>query len=422
MIGGTIKRNFVSVPVWILLLGGLAFTSPAQLDPCSLSISQLDPPNSPGQLIGQASAYDDWRQVAVLFGGNNPLTGVRSSSNTWEWNGAAWTLRTSGTPPGRRDAAMAFDSARGVCVLFGGGTNVFESEIPFNDTWEWNGSVWVLRQGNDPTATDRPPPMDFPKMSYDSRRRRIVLLGSTQRVGSNINPVTNTWEWDGDNWSLRATAPPSRYQPAIAYDSLRRVTVVFGGVAHADNRLLNDTWTWDGTNWTLAATGGPRPRDEHAMAFDVPRKVMVMTAGDTDNSGRISEADDIWEWNGQTWSEIPVRSVGPRRRHQMWYDSGEEAVFIFGGTYSVRLDDGSFSHYILDDLLVTRPPGLWIDFSNAGGRDGSFEYPYNTVADAVERATPGCVLHFFAGSKAETITISKQLRLETYNGPVTIGR
>ena len=52
----------------------------------------------------------------MLFGGyDNSHVG-----ETWEWDGSAWTLRASDGPSPRYDHAMAYDSARGVTVLFGG--------------------------------------------------------------------------------------------------------------------------------------------------------------------------------------------------------------------------------------------------------------------------------------------------------------
>ena len=414
-------KRLVSLWLSSLSVQLLPLATLAQPDPCALDFDLIETPNSPGQLIEWASAYDDRRQVAVMFGGYNALTRIPQTSNTWEWNGTVWTLRTSGTPPARKQATMAYDAARGVCVLFGGGTNTFAREIPFNDTWEWDGSVWVLRKDNDPSATDRPPPMDYPKMSYDSRRRRMVLIGYSERAGSAINPVTRTWEWDGNNWSVIGSAPPARAETAMAYDSARGVTVLFGG--NGDEALLNDTWTWNGTTWTRVAVGGPEPRYGHAMAFDVRRKVMLMCGGRTSQTvGGVNEVGDVWEWNGQTWTELPAHRLVFRRLHQIWYDSGEEAVFVFGGTYSVRFSDGTFGHYILDDLKVARPPGLWVDFNNPNPGNGSFDNPYNTIARAVDAATPGCILHLQPRSSAETLTISKHLTLRAYNGLVTIGR
>ena len=410
---------------FFLLFVCLSLNLSAQLDRCSLTWQRINPPNTPDLLLGQATAYDSRRQVAVLFGGSNPLTGVRPTSDTWEWNGASWTKRNSGQAPARSDAAMVYDSDRGVCGPFGGGTNSFQSEIPFNDTWEWDGATWTLRQANNASATDQPPPLDYPIMVYDSFRKRIVLSGSTERVGGEINPVTRTWEWDGSSWSVYSNAPPPRYRSAMAFDSARRVTVWFGGTPHTAGDALSATWTWDGITWKIAATSGPAPRSEHAMAFDVHRKVLVMFGGY--DGDILAPMYDTHEWNGTSWTYIPnANTLGltGRRLHKMWDETGAQRLMVFGGTVSFRSADGVFSHQIYDTIYEARPPGLWVDFSYPGqpSEDGFFYTPFNTLAEAVNVARDGCAINLKAGSRAEAITITKALRLEAFYGPVTIGQ
>lgn len=425
------KQYLLSLWLGILASLGFSFNLSAQFNPCELRWLNVIPDgtaNSPGVLIGQAVAFDSQRQVAVFFGGENPLTGVRSTSETWEWNGVNWTMRNSGQAPARKDGAMAYDSDRGVCVLFGGGTNIFPSETPFNDTWEWNGSVWTLRQGNDPAATDRPPPLEKPIMVYDSVRRRTVLLGSSEHIGVEVKPVTRTWEWDGNSWSVRSNAPPPRIDSAMAFDPVRRVTVLFGGTSYNAGGYLNDTWTWDGTAWRLApVTSAPAPRDQYAMAFDVHRKVLVLFGG---ASGNIEAPfNDTFEWDGSAWTFIPhadTLGMSPRRLHQMWYETGQQRLMVFGGTVSRRAPDGSYHHTIYDSVYEARPPGQWVDFYYRGqpslSETGMFDTPFNTLAEAVNAASPGCTINLKAGSLAEVLTITKPLTLEAYYGAVTIGQ
>src|SRR5262245_15938910 len=66
---------------------------------------------------GHAMAYDTARGVSVIFGG---LKGNEYSAETWEGNGAAWLRPTVNGPSPRSGHAMAYDAARGVTVLFGG--------------------------------------------------------------------------------------------------------------------------------------------------------------------------------------------------------------------------------------------------------------------------------------------------------------
>src|SRR5262249_22469286 len=63
-------------------------------------------------------SYDLARQRTVMFGGNGP-TGL--TDQTWEWDGATWTLVTpTQLPPGRYYHAMAYDDESQRIVTFGG--------------------------------------------------------------------------------------------------------------------------------------------------------------------------------------------------------------------------------------------------------------------------------------------------------------
>ena len=100
-----------------------------------------------------------------------------------------------------------------------------------------------------------PAPRDYHAMAYDSVRGVTVLFGGTQGA-----PLGDTWEWDGTSWALRSTTGPSpRYEHAMAYDSARARVVLFGGFG---NSRYGDTWEWDGANWVLRATIGPAPHSQ----------------------------------------------------------------------------------------------------------------------------------------------------------------
>ena len=87
-------------------------------------------------------------------------------------------------------------------------------------------------------------------------------------------------------WTRQATVPSARYDPAMAHDSQRGRTVMFGGY---NSTFLGDTWEWNGSSWTRVSSTGPSARYDHAMAYDTQRGVTVMFGGN--NSGNI----------GNTW-------------------------------------------------------------------------------------------------------------------------
>jgi hypothetical protein len=63
-----------------------------------------------------------------------------------------WTRLDVGGASPRRGHGMAYDSARGVTVLFGGYHN--NPGGYYGDTWEWDGARWSLRATTGPTARD----------------------------------------------------------------------------------------------------------------------------------------------------------------------------------------------------------------------------------------------------------------------------
>jgi hypothetical protein len=169
--------------------------------------------------------YDSRRNVTVLFGGD--LRASLKSSNTWEYDGTRWRLRTPAgpTPTGRANHMLAFDSDRGVMVMFGGERDGAPGLL--GDTWEYNGVAWEHRSSGGPS------PRSNASMTYDTARRRVVLTGGSPSGNGN-----ETWEWDGATWMLRSRgAPGYLYRGSMAYDPSRQRTVAAG--------MDNDQRVWE---------------------------------------------------------------------------------------------------------------------------------------------------------------------------------
>ncbi|BCM88644.1 hypothetical protein IAD21_00485 [Abditibacteriota bacterium] len=287
------------------------------------------PSPSPVGRDAHAMAYDSARGVTVLFGGNgNPQV----LNDTWEWNGTTWTQKTlngaTGSPPARQTHSMVYDSARGVSVLFGGSDG---NNNNFNDTWEWNGTTWTQKTLNG--AAGNPPARQGGAMAYDSARGVTVLFGGSD---ANLNNFNDTWEWNGTAWTQRtsngaSSAPPARATHAMSYDSTRGVSVLFGGYGAG---FLNDTWEWNGTTWTQktlnGATGSPSSRYSHAMVFDKARGVSVVFGGYV-----LDNSNDTWEWSGTSWTKktfsVATDTPSARPYVAMSYDSARSATVLFGG-------------------------------------------------------------------------------------------
>ncbi len=208
-------------------------------------------------------AYDSTQELTFVFGGMGPVS--RFNNDLWQWDGVSWTMApvSGDSPQARNGAAMAFDAARGVLVLFGGET----SSAWVRDTWEYDGSAWTR------VATSGPSARAYAAMAYDPVREVTVLFGGGP------TPQEDTWEWDGVSWASRSvSAPPERSFPAMTYDSDRQAMVVFGGTTFGPTSY-DDTWQFDGATWAQLDASGPSRRYSTAFTFDADRNNAVLFGG-----------------------------------------------------------------------------------------------------------------------------------------------
>lgn len=183
-------------------------------------------------------------------------------------------------------------------------------------------SDWTLR-----TLEDSPAPRSSAAMAYDSLRQVVVLFGGLSAGGY----IADTWEWDGFSWNQRTPtiAPTPRASMAFTFDAARGVCVLHGGRDASGHR--HDTWTWDGQEWQLMPTplSAPQPRLWHSMVYDTARERVVLFGGFSEPS---TYRPDTWEWDGTQWTQvIPSNQPLARSHHAMAYDSRRERVVMMCG-------------------------------------------------------------------------------------------
>lgn len=370
---------------------------------------QRTSPTAPAPRTWFAMAHDSWRRRTVLYGGDDgtpvPLT------DTWEWDGVAWARRQPVPfPRAVYPIDMAFDEARGICVMLllavvgiehwqwdgesweqrfpprkpsARARLVFDaargSVVAIDEAvlWQWDGSEWLRR------ALPNAPPRGAIAQgaAYDAARNRIVvgwaptheLSGATwvavppprstpTRGAVAQDPVSGaamlfdgrrTWRWAVAGWlELQpATAPPPRLEPALADDAGRGRVLLFGG--WDGSQFLGDTWEWDGSDWVEHFPAiSPPPNTGHAMAYDPVRRRVVLWGG-----LRAAPAT-TWEWDGSAWSAVATpRGPSDRARSAMAFDAASRRVLLFGGLGTGVLGDTwAFDGLTWTQLFPTRSP------------------------------------------------------------------
>jgi hypothetical protein len=268
---------------------------------------------------GHALAWDATRSRVVLFGG---YTSWSQTPETWEWNGTAWEVRTPAqSPPSSYRPAMAFDVSRSRTVL------VTPKTDRTSELWEWDGITWVLRVGAaSAPATHGDPNSGSVGVAYDSVRRVTVIVVFRRGLSEPIE----TWEWNGT--ALRPRAPTrvprvNNGAGTLAWDgTLQRVVLVGSNHDPTFTTNTNVMWDWDGTTWT--------DRSSSAAGIDPWGTFLVPPAWDADRRWLVLKSTGVTlTFDGTTWRSMAATGVEPRgSQSPMVFDTARRQFVLFDGT------------------------------------------------------------------------------------------
>jgi hypothetical protein len=275
---------------------------------------------TPPRRAHHALEYDAARGRVVLTGGSTPLNGGSSFqffNDLWDFDGVRWTQFD---PTGDKMSGMrlAYDRQNARIVSFGGFSGSASLGLLRNlDNGHWR----TVMDREDMAAAE-------PGFVYDSRRKRFVAFGGSGKSGA----IGDTWEYDGSGWTkIPASGLSPRQAFAMAYDEARGRTVLFGGMADAPRGTrppsLGDTWEYDGVRWTRVSTTGPSPRGSAGVAYDSKRKLVIIFGGMTAD-GFVG---DTWSWDGAAWKLLSETGPEPRAMGYLAYDAKRDRVVLFGG-------------------------------------------------------------------------------------------
>jgi hypothetical protein len=279
---------------------------------------------------GHAMVYDEARHQLLLFGG----TGTEGTSpsadrnSTWRWDGSTWTRIATAGPSPRNQAALTYDATRQRVVLFGGQTGAFPNITVLADTWEWDGNSWTQR------ATTGPSPRVHATIAFDRTRNRVVLFGG-------FNATTNTelrdiWEWDGTAWQQStSSASTGSVSLGVAYDEKTAALYLFSLTGTAFS-----AYRWNGTAVTAAtaATTPCVPEPHQLVSLGSNPGGFLFYARTCDLSGATSDPQ-TWRWDGAAWTRVTGTQPPLRLNAAMAYDRDRNRVVLYGGEVAANTPD-----------------------------------------------------------------------------------
>lgn len=272
--------------------------------------------------VGHSMAYDEAHHQLLLFGGIGAEGSLGSGDrgSTWSWNGQSWTLLTTAGPSPRYLASMVYDAGRQRVVLYGGESGVFPSNTVLSDTWEWDGTAWSR------VATTGPGTRVHQSMAYDRSRGRVVLYGGYNTATN--SELRDIWEWNGTTWTQQsATTAAELIARGIGYDERANVLALYS-VRASGSDIVTDVW--NGTSLTRRAGAAPScfPAPSMLVSLGSSRGGLFFYSG---SCGASENTPESWRWDGTTWTRVTGAQPDFRITAAMAYDRDRDRVVLFGG-------------------------------------------------------------------------------------------
>jgi|SRR5579885_90173 len=278
--------------------------------------------HTPLRCVNSAMIQRGSNEVVLMDTGSYPSYSS-FLNETWTWNGTDWhntattLIDANGPLPGRINMAMAYDGYN--VALFGG--QGAASGQAFSDTWVWNGTAWSQKNVTGPFGRWG---AQFAKLGL-----KAILFGGAGGSGSGVM-LNETWQWDGylQTWSqlAPATSPSARIGHCMASNGTNEIVMFGGGISSGE--FLNDTWTFNGTTWTkLAPATSPSSRAYAVMAYDSVNSLWVLFGG----KNQYNYLPETWTFNGTTWAQATGAGPNGKIGAQMCFDTQSGKTLLFGG-------------------------------------------------------------------------------------------
>jgi hypothetical protein len=262
-------------------------------------------------------------QVILVNGGPESGKPGADPLELWAWNGRQWSL-LSADPQGprwRNFASITYDTNRDVLVLYGG----LSEERNYTDTWEWDGENWTQFPVEGPGAREAA------GMTFDASRNKVVLFGGAQSG----HTMSDIWEWDGIQWTQIPAddGPDARFPAGFAYDAVNQNVLLFGGHSIDDDKVttFSDTWTWNGLVWEELDVKGPSARDGARAIFD-PMSNVVILFGGAELTPKAKILNDTWLWDGTQWQQVEGSGPFARVHPVLAFDPKRSVIVMTGGS------------------------------------------------------------------------------------------
>ena len=232
-----------------------------------------------------------------------------STSLAERWNGAAWSIQATASPPASTGSELLAVSCASVtaCTAGGADTDGAGTSVPLAE--RWNGTSWRIQ------ATPAPPgsiSAGFAGVSCSSATDCTAAGSYSAKSGSSVMLGER---WNGASWRIQATPSPAgatgSHFLAVSCTAPGACTAVGAVTAGARGaRTVGLAERWNGTTWRVQSIPGPGRSIGAGFAGVSCSSVTACTAAGSDVTASQFGRPAAASWRGKGWRRqaVPARA------------------------------------------------------------------------------------------------------------------
>lgn len=336
---------WVAMAIFGLLITSQYIESKFRISDIEPSIEQLTWSNltkidGPQGIAGQGMVYVSSLRKVLMFGGQDST--YRTLNDMWlfDTSNAKWDKVISNPPLGRGDPVLSYipDDGHGkdIIFLFGGWYNDSLGKVGrLSDTWYYYPSENRWQQIK---TIVHPSARSDSAFAYDSKRKILLIYG-----GYNGSYLSDLWVYSFINSSWFKIEPNSELSPPpladarMEYDKRNDIFIMFGGNNDFNKTKgfnhYSSTWAFNISSlaWVnMTQPNHPPARDYSFFTYDEDMGVFMLYGG----YGEGVALDDVWVYSftTNTWIKLDTKNTPPARfAGGFVYDPMHKLYFMFGG-------------------------------------------------------------------------------------------
>jgi hypothetical protein len=210
------------------------------------------PPVPGGTALAAVSCTGPGACMAAGYDGFNTQTGS-TRTLAEQWNGARWTVRPTPTPNGSGSLAGVACTAARACLAVGGRLNSGLTLVSATLAEQWNGAAWTVRTTPSPGGANF---AGLDSIACTGPKTCMATGGGARQEGESGFTVAESW--NGTSWSLLRSPSPGSFSDELAGVSCSgQASCMAVGEDQGIGKEETLAEAWNGTRWRVIPT--PRP-------------------------------------------------------------------------------------------------------------------------------------------------------------------